>query len=266
MDDRMLSEPNADVPQYRALQRVLTAPLTTATLLVTVFGVLVSLCATALSLFASSSELMAELFAQIGDPHALSQTELLSIRLSVGIMLVPALAFSLLPCLAEWLLIRRARRGKPLRRAPFTLLRIYLIFLIAFLGFDLFFYLLSYSAVETTTLSVVSVVLTLAAYVFLLRATNYLREVALFGRSARKLSFSLVAFVTALQALPTLTDMLLTVLQRIDPQYYKLTAYTCTTDAEFWLTVASSTCSVAVLALSCAVLLKCNKKFSADEP
>lgn len=182
------------------------------------------------------------------------------------VLLIPSLAFSLLPLLGHLLLCLRARRGKPLGPLPFTLLRVYLFIEIALLVLNLLMYFSLASAIGASTLSLISVIIALVSYILLLRTVNYCRAITAYGVGQRTFPFGLVTLALALQIIPLLADLLLTVLQYLNPAYYMLEAYTCGSTPEFVLSVLGTVLTIATYAAYYVLLHVGGKALSACPP
>lgn len=260
--ERRMAELLPEMPQYRALTRVFSSKLILAALCTMLGTLLLGFLNLGLSLPSMVSAMLAG--ASGTDNSAVHESILSGVIYGVIIFVVLAsLAVAAVQLVPQILLISRARRGKLLGRKPFTVLRIYYIVVAVFIVIDLFFALLLRSSLVFNTIQLLSLALTAVAYFFAIRMLGSQRDIAVWGKAGKKVPYSAAALIFALQMLTYLSTILLTVLQYVNPQYFKLTVYSVASLPMLLLSIAINLLNVLSVAFYSLTVYRAGKELSA---
>ena len=266
--ERRMAESLPDMPRYKALCRVLSSRLMLTAFLVALLGNLLSVVNVIVSYPSELDYYRAALTESLGANTAASYDGMLdgvffaviafAVLLSIGVMV--------LEFLPQWLLLSRARHGKLIGRKPFTVLRTCCIILVVAMSINLFFSLILFATLEINILQIIVLAMQLVFYGALVRMLGVQRDIAMWGLASRQTSYKTTAFIMALQIIPTLAGLLLTVLQFANPAYFKLTAYASTSTLDFVANVIITLISLLSTALYALTILRAGKEFAAAEP
>lgn len=260
--ERRMAELLPEMPQYRALTRVFSSKLILAALCTMLGTLLLGFLNLGLSLPSMVSAMLAG--ASGTDNSAVHESILSGVIYGVIIFVVLAsLAVAAVQLVPQILLISRARRGKLLGRKPFTVLRIYYIVVAVFIVIDLFFALLLRDSLVFNTIQLLSLALTAVAYFFAIRMLGSQRDIAVWGKAGKKVPYSAAALIFALQMLTYLSTILLTVLQYVNPQYFKLTVYSFASLPMLLLSIAINLLNVLSAAFYSLTVYRAGKELSA---
>ncbi len=260
--ERRMAELLPEMPQYRALTRVFSSKLILAALCTMLGTLLLGFLNLGLSLPSMVSAMLAG--ASGTDNSAVHESILSGVIYGVIIFVVLAsLAVAAVQLVPQILLISRARRGKLLGRKPFTVLRIYYIVVAVFIVIDLFFALLLRGTLVFNTIQLLSLALTAVAYFFAIRMLGSQRDIAVWGKAGKKVPYSAAALIFALQMLTYLSTILLTVLQYVNPQYFKLTVYSFASLPMLLLSIAINLLNVLSAAFYSLTVYRAGKELSA---
>lgn len=260
--ERRMAELLPEMPQYRALTRVFSSKLILAALYTMLGTLLLGFLNLGLSLPSMVSAMLAG--ASGTDNSAVHESILSGVIYGVIIFVVLAsLAVAAVQLVPQILLISRARRGKLLGRKPFTVLRIYYIVVAVFIVIDLFFALLLRGTLVFNTIQLLSLALTAVAYFFAIRMLGSQRDIAVWGKAGKKVPYSAAALIFALQMLTYLSTILLTVLQYVNPQYFKLTVYSFASLPMLLLSIAINLLNVLSAAFYSLTVYRAGKELSA---
>lgn len=260
--ERRMAELLPEMPQYRALTRVFSSKLILAALCTMLGTLLLGFLNLGLSLPSMVSAMLAG--ASGTDNSAVHESILSGVIYGVIIFVVLAsLAVAAVQLVPQILLISRARRGKLLGRKPFTVLRIYYIVVAVFIVIDLFFALLLRGSLVFNTIQLLSLALTAVAYFFAIRMLGSQRDIAVWGKAGKKVPYSAAALIFALQMLTYLSTILLTVLQYVNPQYFKLTVYSFASLPMLLLSIAINLLNVLSAAFYSLTVYRAGKELSA---
>ena len=133
------------------------------------------------------------------------------------------------------------------------------------MSINLFFSLILFSALEINILQIIVLAMQLVFYGALVRMLGVQRDIAMWGSASRHVSYKATAFIMALQLIPTLASLLLTVLQFVNPAYFKLTAYGSASTLDFVTTVIITLISLLSTVLYALTILRAGKEFSTTE-
>lgn len=256
--------PLPDTPSYRALTRVLSSKLAMSAviiaLLATVFG------------FVSTFLNMRD-YAPLLQQNSVSADELNNPMLGtivegiwnamIVFLTVITVGYAVLQITPQLLLLSRARRAKPLGSKPFTVLRTLCIVLFAVIVFDLFFAMILFSALTANYLSYLTLAISALATLFLARLLGSLREIAVWGKASKPVPCKITAFFVAIQIIANISALVPTVLQYINPAYFKLDAYTCDSLPRFLLAIGLSVLGIAQNALYALAILRLDRELPA---
>ena len=260
--ERRMAELLPEMPQYRALTRVFSSKLILAALCTMLGTLLLGFLNLGLSLPSMVSAMLAG--ASGTDNSAVHESILSGVIYGVIIFVVLAsLAVAAVQLVPQILLISRARRGKLLGRKPFTVLRIYYIVVAVFIVIDLFFALLLRGTLVFNTIQLLSLALTAVAYFFAIRMLGSQRDIAVWGKAGKKVPYSAAALIFALQMLTYLSTILLTVLQYVNPQYFKLTVYSFASLPMLLLSIAINLLNVLSAAFYSLTVYRAGKELAA---
>lgn len=260
--ERRMAELLPEMPQYRALTRVFSSKPLLAALCTMLGTLLLGFLNLGLSLPSMVSAMLAG--ASGTDNSAVHESILSGVIYGVIIFVVLAsLAVAAVQLVPQILLISRARRGKLLGRKPFTVLRIYYIVVAVFIVIDLFFALLLRDSLVFNTIQLLSLALTAVAYFFAIRMLGSQRDIAVWGKAGKKVPYSAAALIFALQMLTYLSTILLTVLQYVNPQYFKLTVYSFASLPMLLLSIAINLLNVLSAAFYSLTVYRAGKELSA---
>lgn len=259
--ERRMAELLPEMPQYRALTRVFSSKLLSAALCTMLGTLLLGFLNLGLSLPSMVSAMLAG--ASGTDNSAVHESILSGVIYGVIIFVVLAsLAVAAVQLVPQILLISRARRGKLLGRKPFTVLRTYYIVVAVFIVIDLFFALLLRGSLVFNTIQLLSLALTAVAYFFAIRMLGSQRDIAVWGKAGKKVPYSAAALIFALQMLTYLSTILLTVLQYVNPQYFKLTVYSVASLPMLLLSIAINLLNVLSVAFYSLTVYRAGKELS----
>lgn len=261
--ERRMAELLAEMPQYRALTRVFSSKLILAALCTMLGTLLLGFLNLGLSLPSMVSAMLAG--ASGTDNSAVHESILSGVIYGVIIfvfVVLASLAVAAVQLVPQILLISRARRGKLLGRKPFTVLRIYYIVVAVFIVIDLFFALLLRGSLVFNTIQLLSLALTAVAYFFAIRMLGSQRDIAVWGKAGKKVPYSAAALIFALQMLTYLSTILLTVLQYVNPQYFKLTVYSVASLPMLLLSIAINLLNVLSVAFYSLTVYRAGKELS----
>ena len=264
VSEHRMAESLPDMPRYKALCHVLSSRLMLAAFLVALLGDLLSVVSIIVSYQSSFAYYTAMLSDSYGRTAAAADHAIFFAVLAVIVLLM--LGIIVLEFLPQWLLISRARHGKLIGRKPFTVLRTCCILLVVGMSINLFFSLILFAALEINILQIISLAMQLVFYGALVRMLGVQRDIAMWGSASRHVSYKATAFIMALQIIPTLAALLLTVLQFVNPAYFKLTAYASTGTLDFVTAVIITLISFLSTALYALTILRAGKEFAAAEP
>ena len=178
-------------------------------------------------------------------------------------VVLASLAVAAVQLVPQILLISRARRGKLLGRKPFTVLRTFYIVVAVLIVVDLFFALLLSGSLAFNAIQLLSLALMAVAYFFAIRMLGSQRDIAVWGKAGKKVPYSATALIFALQMLPYLSTILLTVLQYVNPQYFKLAAYSVASLPRFLLQIGVNLLDVLSVAFYSLTVYRAGKELSA---
>lgn len=263
--ERRMADELPQAPAYRALTRVFASKVMLLSLCVAVLSTLVS----GVNVFVSMYELF-PLYQQslcqsanITNPAAY---ESLFKGIYYGVFIFALLlsaGIALLQFLPQALLISRARRGRLLGRRPFTVLRTYCLVILVLTTVNLVLSLIMYAAIDANGLALLTLALSVACYGALVRYLGMQREIAMWGIASKSVPYKPAAFLLAVQVLPSLATLLLTVLQYVNPDYFKLYAYSSATAAEFLLQLVASLLAISSTLLYTLTILRAEKAAAA---
>ncbi len=260
--ERRMAELLPEMPQYRALTRVFSSKLILAALCTMLGTLLLGFLNLGLSLPSMVSAMLAG--ASGTDNSAVHESILSGVIYGViSFVVLASLAVAAVQLVPQILLISRARRGKLLGRKPFTVLRIYYIVVAVFIVIDLFFALLLRDSLVFNTIQLLSLALTAVAYFFAIRMLGSQRDIAVWGKAGKKVPYSAAALIFALQMLTYLSTILLTVLQYVNPQYFKLTVYSFASLPMLLLSIAINLLNVLSAAFYSLTVYRAGKELSA---
>lgn len=260
--ERRMAELLPEMPQYRALTRVFSSKLILAALCTMLGTLLLGFLNLGLSLPSMVSAMLAG--ASGTDNSAVHESILSGVIYGViSFVVLASLAVAAVQLVPQILLISRARRGKLLGRKPFTVLRIYYIIVAVFIVIDLFFALLLRDSLVFNTIQLLSLALTAVAYFFAIRMLGSQRDIAVWGKAGKKVPYSAAALIFALQMLTYLSTILLTVLQYVNPQYFKLTVYSFASLPMLLLSIAINLLNVLSAAFYSLTVYRAGKELSA---
>ena len=260
--ERRMAELLPEMPQYRALTRVFSSKLILAALCTMLGTLLLGFLNLGLSLPSMVSAMLADT-SGIDNPAVYESIVSGALYGMIGFVVLASLAVAAVQLVPQILLISRARRGKLLGRKPFTVLRIYYIVVAVLIVIDLFFALLLRGTLVFNTIQLLSLALTAVAYFFAIRMLGSQRDIAVWGKAGKKVPYSAAALIFALQMLTYLSTILLTVLQYVNPQYFKLTVYSFASLPMLLLSIAINLLNVLSAAFYSLTVYRAGKELSA---
>lgn len=268
--ERRMAEVLPDMPRYRALSRVFASKLMLAALVTAMVNSVFSVVTTVVEYLAALPEYRQSLYEISGLSGNVGLTEYdgffnTIFYVIIGFALLLSIGVWLLQFLPQAMLVSRARRGKLLGRKPFTVLRTYCIVVLVLMCLNLFFSAILYASAQVNLLSVVTLGMTVVAYGAIVRLLGVQREIAMWGKASRAVSYKATAFVLSLQIIPVAASMVLQVLQFVNPQYYRLEAYSSFSTGGFVTSVVSSVLLLAATVLYCLAILRAGKEIAAAE-
>lgn len=268
--ERRMAETLPDMPRYRALSRVFSSRLMLAALIVAMVNAVFSVVTTVVEYLAALPEYRKSLYEISGLSGNVGLTEYdgffnTIFYVIIGFALLLSIGVWLLQFLPQAMLVSRARRGKLLGRKPFTVLRTYCIVVLVLMCLNLFFSAILYASAQVNLLSVVTLGMTVVAYGAIVRLLGVQREIAMWGKASRAASYKATAFVLSLQIIPVAASMVLQVLQFVNPQYYRLEAYSSFSTGGFVASIFSAFVLFAATALYSLTILRAGKEIAAAE-